>query len=533
MADLTFDLLVEPWIEVVDRDGRAQFVGLRQALLHAHEWRRVVDADPLVECGLLRLLVAVFADVHRLDTLEQLLERAEAGTVDSAAVGEYFERFGSRFDLFHPATPFLQSRDLLRDEKPKPLAGMVPYVPSGTNVSHWHHEGEARFRVSPAAAARLLVTVPCFMTAGGAGLSPSINGAPPWYIVLEGRSLFESIVLNTWVDRITDLDPDPVALGEPTWRRVRDVGAGVRVTERPTYLEALTWTPRRVRLLPGEPGVCALTGENTGITVSEMRFAAGDACGFEWRDPQVAYRPGKDGLYVLRPAEERAPWRDTEAFFLASGSRRETLTAQRPRIVEQWLRMADEAPSLRTQTLSATAYALRTDGKMKVFEWLRDELRFERALIVGETFHARVTMALHEGESGAGELERAVRRLAPRDGSGGAGKGRQLMALRQYWDGLHNAFTTHVRALAALDPADVQALDSAAATWRTAVRREALAAFDLASDGLRRDAATLERVSIARSHLARSLAMLGAPPTGTATAGARRGRRSSSTLPQP
>ena len=521
---MTFDLVTEPWITVALPDGSSKSVGLREVLRNAHDIVAVTDPDPLVECGLIRLLVAIIVDVNRPETLEDLITLLERQSFDAASVDAYLGTHRALFDLFHPDTPFLQSRDPMADEREKPFAALVPWIPSGTNPTLFHHASEDALAVSPASAARLLATVPSFMTAGGTGFSPSINGAPPWYLVVHGRSLFETLLLNTWVNRISDLDPDPIPLGAPTWRRERDASDGSRVTSRPSYLESLTWTPRRIRLLPGAGGRCAMTGGETSISVSRMRFAPGDACGFEWRDPQVAYRAGKEGYRVLRASEDRSPWRDTESFFLATASRRDDARAMRPALVDQWVRLVGEAPDLLPGDLSATAYALRSDGNMKFFEWLRDRLALVRPLVVGETFHARLAGALHDAEATSRSLKFALARSAPRDGGGGAARASQQFALRRFWDSMRPRFDAYGRAVAALSPGDVAARDDAAEAWRETLWLTATRAFDEASDNRRLDAAALQRIVVARAGLRSALARIGAPAPQTRSTAASKGR---------
>jgi hypothetical protein len=49
-----------------------------------------------------------------------------------------------------------------------------------------------------------------------AGLSPSINGAPPWYALVQGRILFETLCLNCPV--LSDLLPQAQGDAPPAWR---------------------------------------------------------------------------------------------------------------------------------------------------------------------------------------------------------------------------------------------------------------------------------------------------------------------------
>src|SRR5207244_1069096 len=143
---------------------------------------------PTVEFGLYRLLVTLVLDIFELqsaDNLESLLDAGSFDAFDAVRIDAYFDSLKERFDLFHAKYPFLQTPGMT-SEKPKPLAALLQPLPSGTNANHFHHGNESAFAACPAAAARLLTTIAPFMTAGGAGLSPSLNGAPPWYALARG-----------------------------------------------------------------------------------------------------------------------------------------------------------------------------------------------------------------------------------------------------------------------------------------------------------------------------------------------------------
>jgi CRISPR system Cascade subunit CasA len=105
----TFDLLAEPWLPVVTREGREEEVGLREVLCRAPELRELRDPIPLVEFGLHRLLVAVVMDLHQLTEMVDLEALLAAGRFDETKMTRYFARWGGCFDLFHPVHPFLQT----------------------------------------------------------------------------------------------------------------------------------------------------------------------------------------------------------------------------------------------------------------------------------------------------------------------------------------------------------------------------------------------------------------------------------------
>jgi CRISPR system Cascade subunit CasA len=159
----SFDTLTEPWIPVIRTDGTADELGLRDVLEQAPELREIRDPMPTVEFGLYRLLVALVMDVHRVKLLGDLEGLLDAGRFDGDGIASYCGKWHDRLDLFHPAHPVLQTAGMDTDDE-KPLAELLPAVPSGTNALHFHHHGEDSFAACPAAAPRLLTSLAPFAT---------------------------------------------------------------------------------------------------------------------------------------------------------------------------------------------------------------------------------------------------------------------------------------------------------------------------------------------------------------------------------
>ncbi len=504
----TFDLRSRKWIPVVwdDPERKPDLLGLREVLLQAHRLREIRDPLPLSEFGLYRLLIALVLDIFRPEDTLDLGELLQAGSLDAAKVDAYFERWGDRFDLFHPGRPFLQTPDMA-GEKPKPLAALLPSLPSGTNAFHFHRRRETEFGVDAAVAARLLTTLAPFMTAGGAGLSPSINGAPPWYVLVRGNTLLQTLLLNACVLP----QPHVRALGVPAWRSDRDPGGERR--ESADLLEALTWRPRRVRLLPEGPGECALTGRPTEMRVSRMLFSAGDGAGFDWwDDPNVPYRITEKGPTPLRLREGRELWRDTGPLALVCqrqhhGSEHPVRFA-RPRVMDQFAGLAADRELGRQPELQLQAYGMRTDMKMKVFEWRAERLNLPTRLLWNTSFHTFADRALDQADAVAYALRSSIRQAYPRDGKGSRDPFGALAARAEsgYWSALRPHYDRLLRELAALDPsAELGAATPLLERWREAVEAESQAAFEAAVGPLDTDGDALRRQVLARSHFRRRL----------------------------
>jgi CRISPR system Cascade subunit CasA len=495
----TFDLLAEPWIPVVDLHGDASELSIRAVLARAHELREILDPIPTVEFGLYRLLVALVLDIFQPEDTLALGELLDDGHFDADRMAAYFERWKDRFALFHPRHPFLQTAGMDREDA-KPLAALMPLIPSGTNAVHFHHAQETEFGVSPAGAARLLTAIAPFMTAGGAGLSPSINGAPPWYALVIGETLFHTLCLNSLVLHL------PLASGDapPAWRQDESVKATRYASA--SLLQSLTWQPRRIQLIPGVAGRCSITEQNSPTLIRTMRFIAGAACDFIWRDPNVAYKI-TDKQVPLRPQEEKAIWRDTgplsllrEEDYISENS----VKFERPAVVTQIQKLIENGALPRGARYRLMLYGMRTDMKMKVFEWQRDSLPLHTALLGIDGVGGRAQTAIERADKVAYQLKLAIKHAYPRDGKGNGNAFDTLItrAQRRYWDELREHFDALLQTLAHLPADDTYdaALTTCLSAWEKAVSTVGNRALEDAIGDLDADADAMQRQVVARRH---------------------------------
>lgn len=498
---MNFDLVSEPWIPIRTPDGALPRRGLRETLLLAHESAAVEHPIPIVEAGLLRFLGAVALDAVQPGSIDDLIALYRHGRFDEQVIGDYLDRHRDVFDLFSAKHPFLQ--DATAEGGEKPVAGLLPAQPGGTFVAHWHHVPEADFAVCPAEAAALLTAVAPFMTAGGAGLAPSINGAPPWYVLLAGPTLFHTIILNMWVGR-----PREVKLGTPAWRRRTPLDTAARRTSA-TLLEALTWQPRRIRLLPGPGGRCSIGGEESAVLVRTMQFTKGESCDFPWTDPNVGYVFGKDGKRVpVRPREDHDPWRDVAALALLNQTGGSGRHVVRPAVVSQFAEMCERDESLAGEPIGLLLFGMRTDLKMKVFEWLKQPLALPVPLLHREERARHLLEAVQRAEDVQAALRKALAR-AVRVSEHEPGAEREVLVregARAFWNAVEPHFHALARTIAPLEPeGDAAALRGALETWHRSLDRLAQRAFGDATSRLRLDGVRLLAVAAARSQLARQL----------------------------
>lgn len=296
----SFNVLDQPWIPVVRMDGREESLGIRETLYCAHELRELSSASPLEEYGLYRFLGLFLMDALRPESEESIEDLLEAGSFDREAIEDYValcRSEGVSFDLFDEERPFLQSKhDPSIDGEPKPATVLDFTRASGNNHTHFDHTPNAA-AILPDKAARLLLTTYLFCTAGAQGYPSGVNAAPPFFGVIQGANLFETLVYT-----LLPLESISIPFDSPPvlWRRVAPVVPKQEIGKT-SWLQGMLFPTRRIHLIPDEEGkisaIYLCQGENFVNKPS-------------WRDPYVTYRNGKDGFFPMRPNSDRAIWRN-------------------------------------------------------------------------------------------------------------------------------------------------------------------------------------------------------------------------------
>lgn len=377
----SFNVLKEPWIPVVDAEGNIEELGICSLLRSAHQLKGVCDPAPPVQYGIYRILISFVMDAFNIEGMDDIEEILEAKKFDSSILVNYIEKTGENcFDLFDGKRPFLQSPEHKEwDKNPKSVTYLFQHFPSGTNPVHFNHVYQDEIGLSPSACARGLCTLAPFITSGGQGNPPSINGIPPWYILIRGKSLFETILLNCiGFDYIEGLEK-----GKPVWCLDPQVEPK-KTREQTTLLEGLTWRPRRVRLIPEVGGICSYTGKKSDILIKDMIFTAGHKARIDnWIDPHVPQKITKKGRFCLLPSKEKEIWLDTGPILLLKESDyqhfRNKISFEKPVVVRQYQEMLDIWLEKR-EIIEVEAYALETDGKMKMEDWRYEKLAVPRRI---------------------------------------------------------------------------------------------------------------------------------------------------------
>jgi CRISPR system Cascade subunit CasA len=495
----SFNLWSEPWINVERPDGVLTTFSLVQTLQEAHTIHNLYEPSPLVVAGIHRLLVAILQDIYCPRRTADLLAIWRAGRFADTQIASFGEQYGTRFDLFDENTPFLQTADLplqpAKGENAKPVGYLLQELPAGTAVTHYNHLYDAEQIFCTACAAKGLLLIPPFASSGGSGIRPSINGVPPIYVLPGGKTLFDSLTASLTAPKH---QPGQAAHDRAWWQRPLPVIIDKKAEVRQAgYLHSLTFPARRVRLHPISPIVpCTRCGVQTPWGVKSMIYEMGESRPKEapfWRDPFAAYRPSKkEGEQPLpvRPVEGRALWREFAALFLPDkGDETSGLKGLRPAILEQlddiW--RADRTV-LPYDDIPLRTIGLRTDMKMKIFEWEESGFAVPPRLLTDPDSAKQIK----DGLEFARQCDYKIRGVFSSH-FGGRGKSDRYAALKQqmsqhYWRQLGQQFREHVQQYQRETPAALLFHQ-----WLDQVLVTALRIFQETAESLPNDGPTLRK----------------------------------------
>lgn len=495
----SYNLLHEGWLPCLDQDGQAAELGLRDALVRAHELRALNGDSPLVTAALHRLLLAVLHRVFGPSGYDAWAALWQAGRWNADRLDAYLDRWQSRFDLFYADRPFYQAAD--PRVKPKAVNSLIQDLAFGNKATLFdHHTDDDAIALRPAAAAQALVAAQAFGLAGLSGLPQKFTDGPCARGVIffvEGDTLFETLALNLL--RYPDDQVMPHSREDcPAWEQ-DDPFVPDRSVPR-GYLDYLTWQGRRILLLPEE--------QNGRVVVRHMTVAPALRLDSAILDPMKHYRRDeKRGLLVLRFSEERALWRDSAALFRLGDP------AYRPPLVFDWLAgLADEGHLAGWHMRRTLALGMAND-QAKV-EFCRSErMPLPLDYLKDKALVDLLSTAVQRAEDVGRQLWGATRNLAafvlcPEADAQGARQPapEDLDALmgqwgveRRYWSRLEVPFRATMESLPT-------GTEETLAVWSDTLRRAAREAFEAVAGNLSFDPMALKAVVRARGQLAAGLA---------------------------
>lgn len=363
---MIFNLTTEPWIVCTDAHGNRVELSLRGVFARAHELRALSTESPLTDAAIFRLLLAI---LHRsIDGPQDSDAWAElylSPRLPLTQIEKYLGEWKSRFDLFHPETPFLQVAGLLDQSKnyPKGLKPARELIAEQSSYGTPRELFESRpddypGHVSPAQAARWLLATQAFHP-GGLLSRDTSNGDPTSVkqglvckaalVAVQGENLHKTLVLN-----LVDY-PLPGLLHDgdrPNWESPPAARHGKRACRG--LLDLYTWQSRRMLLVPDEDGN---VGQFLVLAGNELDVGSGLDSGPLF-DPQVGYRRHeKFGFVPVGVISDRALWRDSTAFYQLH----QDDDFKAPLVLRTLARRMEEAPEAGLGRF--TSFQLRVDGQ--------------------------------------------------------------------------------------------------------------------------------------------------------------------------
>lgn len=490
----SFDLLDQPWLPCIDREGRAVELGIRDALLRAHDLSDLHDPSPLTTAALLRLLLAVLhAALRGPRTTPERIAIWEEGCLPAALIDSYLADWAGRFDLFDPIYPFYQDPKLT-NEPADTIARLAVELASGNNPTLFDHSHDtAAAAISPAECARWLVTTQAFAIGGGNSAQSNAYTHPRFYdapaakaacILLKGTNLFRTLVLN--LVRYTDREPIPRVGGHkeecPAWERCRPLPPDGRPAYG--YLDYLTWQSRCVHVRPEMDG-----GQ---WRVRRAFLSQGSYIPKEVipREPFWAYVTRKDGSRPLKLSEDRCLWRDSAALFGFAAPNKVPAVgeAPRPKVFDHAETLCSLPGAPTTCQTVVTGIAVDTKGRKaaSVKLWRLEELPIPVSLLLDWDIVHCLANAINRAEEIGGVLTVALLRWADgvlRPGGNDQMKQENRQRAEQlakswgaeatYWPALEAPFRELLGDVA-------ESPDEAVRVWTREAIQAADAAFDLA-----------------------------------------------------
>jgi CRISPR system Cascade subunit CasA len=482
---MLFNLLDEPWLPAIPRDGtRTEEVSLVGLLSHARSYRCLAGSTPTMTAALYRVVLAVIHRVYGPSSLARWGElwRAQNG-FPGQELAAYADSYSDRFDLFDARRPFFQCPALAAKEA-STTANLVAYRSAGIARTLFDHTTAAESpALSPAEAARWLITAQMYDTGGlktpYTKDKSSIAGLGNRFActLVEGETLHETLLLNALVYDPAAEQPWMTSRHDrPVWEA--DEPPDPEPDERPPlgWTDLLTWPSRRILLRNGRDrqdtlitGVVLTPGTRLQANLAEVELMA--AFSRPWlkgnkrgllepvllQDVTGVWRHSRDLLLAADPL-----WRGTRTYWGKRGGTSLPMPAEeperrRPAPVDQVAAAAEEAliPDRAVYTLRVFGQQLR-GRKAAIHAWYEEAIPAPVALIraaderVGNLIGQATTLATHLGEALRG-MQRSYRRTAADRTSSNQRRredGVPTILEIEYWPRLAGPFAGFLRELA-------------------------------------------------------------------------------------
>lgn len=336
---MTLNLLHEPWIVVLDHDGREHEVSILEVFDQAPRLAAISGEVPTQVFAITRLLLAF---LHRaLDgptDQDKWFALWGASTLPMERIRAYAELVHDRFNLFDDRAPFYQVAGL------RSLSGEATHLrklvadipdPGKTDMPLFTNRSVRNLDTLTAAeAARWLVHAHAFDTAGtktGAVGDPAVRrgkgyGASLGWcgqlgpIMVHGNTLRETLVLNLIARDVESYVRIGGVADVPPWERDPD-GPAANVRAPRGAIDLYTWQTRRIRLVGDRGAVTgAVLGNGDPITSANLFGVEPHSA---WRYDTQRSKTQRSVVYRPRSHDpNRSVWRGLAALLPSVSGRR-------------------------------------------------------------------------------------------------------------------------------------------------------------------------------------------------------------------
>ena len=504
IQEYSFNLVDEAWLACVNLEGDTEILSLRQVLLQAHQLKLLAGDSPPQTAALHRLLLAILHRIFGPEEMDDWQDLWQAAQFNADDLNDYLDEWQPRFDLFDAERPFYQAHD--ERVKPKSVISLSHDRAAGNNATLFDHHTEDEGEIlTPAQAARALVTAQAFGLAGLAGIKGATftdgTCASGINFLVEGDNLKQTLMLNMIMyppdnDIFTHTEDDA-----PAWEMENPFNPDRAVPLG--YLDYLTWQNRRILFEP----------ETFGSEVMVRSMTMGPALRLDMPtlntlDTMKHYRKDeKLGPLSTNFSEDKVLWRDSATFL----SFRDMDDLKTPKTFA-WLRaLVDERILERRQIFRATALGM-SKKQAKVFFFREERLPLPLAYLTDDSLVSTLADALDRTSALAFDLVQATRRMGmflqiPEADTKKWGElnSNAKIAIndwvaytgveRHYWANLDVPFQTFMVDLAQKER------EAMMGEWFAILRRTAWEAFDQAAQYVGNDGKSFKAVERGRAYL--------------------------------
>jgi CRISPR system Cascade subunit CasA len=490
-AKASFNLLSEPWIPVVDLDGRPDELALLDLIRNAKDFGGIAHEDPLVVIATYRFVLAF---LHR--ALDGPAETKE--TVDwfkngfpAERIENYSSEWNSRFNLFDESHPFGQHPRLPKEKWTDHWSRLM--AARGSFNTNFLYSYELRDRednvdvTSPQEALLQMLAHQHFALGGltkrfitSAKSSPFATAC---LTLVMGKNLLETLCLNL------------IPYGErhnqeqPHWEAgPAEIAALERGAVKPVQglTESYTWAARSILFQPDESGGIAVMTYAEGLSPGDSTYD----------DPMICLTLNRKGeLYPLGYREERGLWRDLHSFVPGEGSTAPKVIAEAASVLRRARRY--------TQPLDFASFGI-VNNKAKISQVRQETLRLPSLALDTPDLKTTLQSWTQQAQEEAYQLAQALKVVAAgllskrRNGAAARDVKAQAASFQAdslYWPQAESLFWAHIDSLPSAAEEYYQKAEEIEQAWQDHLKRLKVQVFNEVTNSLEPTPETLRAIN--------------------------------------